>query len=420
FYVNSPYGIALAHNGNLTNSDELEEELYKSDLRHINTSSDSEVILNVFAHELHKVGQQKLTPEGVFEAVRSVHNRCRGAYAVVAMITGYGIVGFRDPFGIRPLIFGSKKNKDAGRDFMVASESVALVSQGFEVERDVAPGEAVFFDTHNNCHMRQCSDHASLTPCIFEHVYLARPDSIVDEVSVYKTRLRMGTKLAEKIMRNRPDHDIDVVMPIPDSGRTSAMSLAESLGVPYREGFIKNRYIGRTFIMPGQAVRKKSVRQKLSPVSLEFKDKVVCLVDDSIVRGTTCSQIIEMARDAGAQKVYFCSAAPAVRFPNVYGIDMPTSEELVAFNRTDEEVAEVINADWLVYQDLDDLVECSQAGNREIETFECSVFDGKYVTGDIDAAYMERVAASRNDTSRFGSDSTARTDASLINVHNDV
>ena len=268
--------------------------------------------------------------------------------------------------------------------------------------------------------MRQCSDHASLTPCIFEHVYLARPDSIVDEVSVYKTRLRMGTKLAEKITRNRPDHDIDVVMPIPDSGRTSAMSLAESLGVPYREGFIKNRYIGRTFIMPGQAVRKKSVRQKLSPVSLEFKDKVVCLVDDSIVRGTTCSQIIEMARDAGAQKVYFCSAAPAVRFPNVYGIDMPTSEELVAFNRTDEEVAEVINADWLVYQDLDDLVECSQAGNREIETFECSVFDGKYVTGDIDAAYMERVAASRNDTSRFGSDSTARTDASLINVHNDV
>jgi amidophosphoribosyltransferase len=420
FYVNSPYGIALAHNGNLTNSDELEEELYRSDLRHINTSSDSEVILNVFAHELHKVGQQKLTPEGVFEAVRSVHNRCRGAYAVVAMITGYGIVGFRDPFGIRPLIFGSKKNEGGGQDFMVASESVALVSQGFKIERDVAPGEAVFFDTQNNCHVRQCSDNAILSPCIFEHVYLARPDSIVDEVSVYKTRLRMGTKLAEKIRRNRPDHDIDVVMPIPDSGRTSAMSLAESLGVPYREGFIKNRYIGRTFIMPGQAVRKKSVRQKLSPVSLEFKDKVVCLVDDSIVRGTTCSQIIGMARDAGARKVYFCSAAPAVRFPNVYGIDMPTSEELVAFNRTDEEVAEVINADWLVYQDLDDLVECSKAGNRKIATFECSVFDGKYVTGDIDAAYIERVAASRNDTSRFGSDSNTRSEASLINVHNDV
>jgi amidophosphoribosyltransferase len=336
------------------------------------------------------------------------------------MITGYGIVGFRDPFGIRPLIFGSKKNKDAGQDFMVASESVALVSQGFKIERDVAPGEAVFFDTQNNCHVRQCSDKAILSPCIFEHVYLARPDSIVDEVSVYKTRLRMGTKLAEKIRRNRPDHDIDVVMPIPDSGRTSAMSLAESLGVPYREGFIKNRYIGRTFIMPGQAVRKKSVRQKLSPVSLEFKDKVVCLVDDSIVRGTTCSQIIEMARDAGARKVYFCSAAPAVRFPNVYGIDMPTSEELVAFNRTDEEVAKVINADWLVYQDLDDLVECSQAGNRKIATFECSVFDGKYVTGDIDAAYMERVAASRNDSSRFSPDSTTRSEASLINVHNDV
>jgi amidophosphoribosyltransferase len=336
------------------------------------------------------------------------------------MITGYGIVGFRDPFGIRPLIFGSKENRYGSQDYMLASESVALVSQGFQIERDVAPGEAVFFDVDNKCHVRECIDNAKLTPCIFEHVYLARPDSIVDEVSVYKTRLRMGTKLAEKICRSRPDHDIDVVMPIPDSGRTSAMSLAESLGVPYREGFIKNRYIGRTFIMPGQAVRKKSVRQKLSPVSLEFKDKVVCLVDDSIVRGTTCSQIIEMARDAGARKVYFCSAAPAVRFPNVYGIDMPTSEELVAFNRTDEEVAKVINADWLVYQDLHDLVECSRAGNRQIESFECSVFDGKYVTGDIDAAYMEKVAASRSDVSRFGSDSIASGDASLINVHNDT
>jgi amidophosphoribosyltransferase len=413
FYVNSPYGIALAHNGNLTNSDELEEELYRSDLRHINTSSDSEVILNVFAHELHKVGQQKLTPEGVFEAVRRVHRRCRGAYAVVAMITGYGIVGFRDPHGIRPLIFGMKKNDSGHRDFMIASESVALVSQGFEIERDVSAGEAVFFDTEHNCHTQQCSDNARLTPCIFEHVYLARPDSIVDEVSVYKTRLRMGVKLAEKICRSRPDHDIDVVMPIPDSGRTSAMSLAESLGVPYREGFIKNRYIGRTFIMPGQAVRKKSVRQKLSPISLEFKDKVVCLVDDSIVRGTTCSQIIGMARDAGARKVYFCSAAPAVRFPNVYGIDMPTSEELVAYNRTDEEVAQVINADWLVYQDLDDLVECSKVGNRSIDSFECSVFDGNYVTGDVDAAYMEKVAANRNETSRRAADAEIRNDASL-------
>ena len=303
---------------------------------------------------------------------------------------------------------------------MVASESVALQSLGFTIERDIDPGEAIYIENDGTLHTAQCADNPSLHPCIFEHVYLARPDSIVDEVSVYKTRLRMGVKLAEKIRRKRPDHDIDVVMPIPDSGRTSAMSLAESLGVPYREGFIKNRYIGRTFIMPGQAVRKKSVRQKLSPVSLEFRDKVVCLVDDSIVRGTTCSQIIGMARDAGARKVYFCSAAPAVRFPNVYGIDMPTSEELVAFNRTDKEVAEVINADWLVYQDLNDLVECSRAGNRKIATFECSVFDGKYVTGDIDAAYIERVAASRNDTSRFGSDSTTRSEASLINVHNDV
>jgi amidophosphoribosyltransferase len=419
FYVNSPYGIALSHNGNLTNAGELEEELYRADLRHINTFSDSEVLLNVFAHELQKIGEQNLTPEVVFKAVSNVHRRCRGAYAVVAMITGYGIVGFRDPHGIRPLVFGSRKNEEGSLDYMIASESVALVIQEFQLERDVAPGEAVFIDLENNCHIQQCAAEPKLSPCIFEHVYLARPDSIVDNVSVYKARLRMGAKLAEKIKTLRPNHDIDVVMPIPDSGRTAAMSLAETLDLPYREGFIKNRYIGRTFIMPGQAIRKKSVRQKLNPVSLEFKGKVVCLVDDSIVRGTTCSQIIQMARDAGARKVYFCSAAPAVRYPNVYGIDMPTSEELVAYNRTEDEIAKIIKADWLVYQDLEALIECSRVGNPSIAEFECSVFDGKYVTGDIDDVYISKISCERNDAAKQIADSSLRSEATLVNVHND-
>lgn len=421
FFVNSPYGIALAHNGNLTNADQLVKELYSSDLRHINTTSDSEVLLNVFAHELQNVGQRTLTPEGVFEAVRQVHRRCRGAYAVVAMITGYGVVGFRDPNGIRPLIFGRGKDELWGADYMVASESVAIVAQGYSIERDIAPGEAVFIDMSGQCHTQQCADNAQLSPCIFEHVYLARPDSIVDEVSIYKTRLRMGDALAKKIQRIRPDHDIDVVMPIPDSGRTAAMALAETLGVYFREGFIKNRYIGRTFIMPGQAMRKKSVRQKLNPVELEFKDKVVCLVDDSIVRGTTCSQIIQMARDSGAKKVYFCSAAPAVRFPNVYGIDMPAPEELVAHGRTDEEVCRHIGADWLVYQDLEDLKRCSKVGNPEIERFDCSVFDGDYITGDVDDAYIQRLSMERSDDAKRKRESPgARSEAALIDVHNDT
>ncbi len=421
FFVNSPYGIALSHNGNLTNARQLQDELYRADLRHINTTSDSEVLLNVFAHELQRVGQLRLTPEGVFEAVRQVHRRCRGAYAVVAMICGYGIVGFRDPHGIRPLIFGKGRSELWGADYMIASESVALVSQGFKVERDVAPGEAVYIDLAGQCHTRQCAAEPSLTPCIFEHVYLARPDSIVDGVSIYKARLRMGDKLAQKIRRIRPDHDIDVVMPIPDSGRTAAMAMAESLGLPFREGFIKNRYIGRTFIMPGQAIRKKSVRQKLNPVELEFKDKVVCLVDDSIVRGTTCSQIIQMARDSGAKKVYFASAAPAVRFPNVYGIDMPAPEELVAHGRTDEEVARHIGADWLVYQDLDDLIECSQVGNSGIEQFDCSVFDGRYITGDVDDAYIQRLSTERSDSAKLRRDTpTTRSETALIDVHNDA
>jgi len=424
FFVNSPYGIALAHNGNLTNADQLQEELFRADLRHINTTSDSEVLLNVFAHELQKVVRDKvgLAPQDVFKAVRRVHERCRGAYAVVVMITGYGVVGFRDPNGIRPLVYGRGRSELWGADYMIASESVALVSQGYTVERDVAPGEAVFIDTAGNCHTQQCADNPCLSPCIFEHVYLARPDSIADGVSIYKARLRMGDKLAQKIKRLRPDHDIDVVMPIPDSGRTAAMALAETLGVCYREGFIKNRYIGRTFIMPGQAIRKKSVRQKLNPVELEFKDKVVCLVDDSIVRGTTCSQIIQMARDVGAKKVYFCSAAPAVRFPNVYGIDMPAPEELVAHGKTDEEIARVIGADWLVYQDLDDLIECSRFGNPEITRFDCSVFDGDYITGDVDDAYFHRLSSERNDLAKQKKSGgrALRSEAALIDVHNDV
>ena len=424
FFVNSPYGISLAHNGNLTNADQLQEELFKSDRRHINTTSDSEVLLNVFAHELYGIIQHKtsLSADDVFGAVRRVHERCRGAYAVVALIAGFGVVGFRDPNGIRPLIFGRGRSELWGADYMIASESVALVSQGFTVERDIAPGEAVFIDTAGKCHAQQCAENPALNPCIFEHVYLARPDSIVDEVSIYKARLRMGDKLAQKVKQLRPDHDIDVVMPIPDSGRTAAMAMAESLGVHFREGFIKNRYIGRTFIMPGQSIRKKSVRHKLNPVELEFKDKVVCLVDDSIVRGTTCSQIIQMARDVGAKKVYFCSAAPAVRFPNVYGIDMPAPEELVAHGRTDEEVAQHIGADWLVYQDLDDLIECSKIGNPKIERFDCSVFDGRYVTGDVDDAYIQRLSTERSDSAKQRREypAASRGESALIDVHNDV
>lgn len=423
FFVNSPFGIALAHNGNLTNADRLEEELFRSDRRHINTTSDSEVLLNVFAHELDEVLHQRkgLSPDDIFEAVAAVHRRCRGAYAVVAMIAGHGVVGFRDPNGIRPLCFGKDDGSEGQPDWMIASESVALVAQGFDVERDVAPGEAVFIDTEGRCHTRQCATDPQLRPCIFEHVYLARPDSVTDGVSVYRARLRMGEALARKIQRLRPDHDIDAVIPIPDSGRTAAIALATSLGVHLREGFIKNRYIGRTFIMPGQAQRRKSVRQKLNPVESEFKDRVVCLVDDSIVRGTTSSQIIQMARDAGARKVYFCSAAPPVRFPNVYGIDMPAPEELVAHGRTEEEVQEHIHADWLVYQDLDDLIACSQIDNPSIRQFDCSVFDGQYVTGDIDAAYIDRISAQRGDEAKQARERRGgRAETTLVEVSSEV
>ena len=336
-----------------------------------------------------------------------LHRRCKGAYAAVALINGYGVVAFRDPRGIRPLVFGQRPTLH-GLEHMIASETVALDALGFEVSRDVAPGEAVYITRDGHRFTQPCADDARLTPCIFEHVYLARPDSVVDGISVYKARLRMGEKLAQKVLRLAPDHDIDVVMPIPDSGRTAALAMALELGVKYREGFIKNRYIGRTFIMPGQVEREKSVRKKLNPIGLEFKGKVVCLVDDSIVRGTTCSQIIQMARDSGAKKVYYCSAAPPVRHPNVYGIDMPAADELIAHNRSVDDVAREIGADWLVYQDLDDLVECAREGNPEIERFECSVFDGEYVTGDIDAGYLADLNQNRNDKAKSQRDAAAR------------
>jgi amidophosphoribosyltransferase len=397
FYVNSPYGLSLAHNGNLTNTAELSNDLFNEDLRHINTDSDSEVLLNVFAHELQQLHKVVPAAEDIFEAVRGVHRRCRGGYVALVMIAGYGIVGFRDKFGIRPLVFG-KRDNNGSTEYMLASESVALDSQGFTLVRDVAPGEAVYIDVHGNLSTAICAESTAYAPCIFEHVYFARPDSLMDGVSVYKSRLRMGERLADKLKRLRPDHDIDVVIPIPDTSRTSALELANRLGLKYREGFVKNRYIGRTFIMPGQSERRKSVRQKLNAIELEFRGKNVLLVDDSIVRGTTCKQIIQMARDAGAKKVYFASAAPAVRYPNVYGIDMPSASELIAHGRTDEEVEKLIGADWLIFQDLEDLIAASAEGNPNITSFECSVFDGNYVTGDVDEQYLRTLENNRNDT----------------------
>ncbi|MDJ0777369.1 MAG: amidophosphoribosyltransferase [Gammaproteobacteria bacterium] len=399
FYVNSPYGITLAHNGNLTNVDKLKAELYQSDLRHINTESDTEVLLNVFAHELHSCGSLQLNAEEIFTAITETHKRIEGAYAVVAMLTGKGILGFRDPSGIRPVVYG-KRESDSGTEYMIASESVALQASGFELIADLRPGEAVFIDADGEIFVRQCASHTELTPCIFEYVYLARPDSIIDDIYVYKARLRMGVKLARKILRQMPEHDIDVVIPIPDTSRPAAMELAYHLGVKFREGFIKNRYIGRTFIMPGQKMRKKSVRRKLNPIDIEFKGKNVLLVDDSIVRGTTSQQIIQMAREAGAKKVYIASAAPPVRYPNVYGIDMPAAHELVAHDRSEEEIAAAIGADWLIYQDLDDLIDAVQKGNRGIKRFDCSCFDGKYVTATIDDDYLDRVSNLRNDSAR--------------------
>lgn len=396
FYVNSPFGLTLAHNGNLTNTEELKHALFIEDQRHINTDSDSEVLLNVFAHELQQLRKLELTVDDVFTAVSRVHQRVRGAYAVVVMIAGFGILGFRDPHGIRPIVFGERKT-DKGSEFMIASESVALDVLGFDLIRDVEPGEAVFIEESGVLHTKQCSDVVDHCPCIFEYVYFARPDSIIDDILVYKARLRMGEKLAEKIMRIWPDHDIDVVIPIPDTSRTAALQMANRLGVKYREGFIKNRYIGRTFIMPGQQKRKKSVKQKLNAIDLEFDGKNVLLVDDSVVRGTTSEQIIQMAREAGAKKVYFASAAPPVRYPNVYGIDMPVADELIAHGRTEDEVCAAIGADRLIYQDLEDLIEAVRKGNRDIQHFDTSCFSCEYITGDIDDAYLENVQVLRND-----------------------
>lgn len=396
FYVNSPYGIALAHNGNLTNANEIAESIFNADLRHINTNSDSEVLLNVFAHELQRLGQLVPRAEDIFYAVSQLHRRCRGGYAVLAMITGHGIVGIRDPHGIRPLCYGVR-HTDAGPEYMVASESVALDAAGYQLVRDIEPGEAIYINAEGEVFTKQCAEDPKLIPCLFEYVYLARPDSVMDGVSVYKARLKAGEYLAKQILEEWPDHDIDVVIPIPDTSRTAATELASMLGVKQREGFIKNRYIGRTFIMPGQSQRKKSVRQKLNPIELEFRDKNVLLVDDSVVRGTTSQQIIEMAREMGAKKVYFASAAPAVRYPNVYGIDMPSATELVAHGRTDDEVGAAIGADRMIYLTLDNLIKSTQGGDIKIDQFDCSVFDGKYITGDIDDAYLARLEQARND-----------------------
>ncbi len=412
-YVNSPFGICLAHNGNLTNADELNEDLFRTDRRHINTNSDSEVLLNVFAHELQNVSGLRTTPDEIFGAVERVHKRAVGAYAVVALITGYGILGFRDPQGIRPLVYGRRETA-AGYEYMIASESVALSVLGYEIVADVKPGEAVYIEMNGQVHTRQCVEANTYSPCIFEYVYLARPDSVIDQISVYKARLKMGEKLADRILEKYPDHDIDVVIPIPDTSCTAALPMAHRLGVKYREGLVKNRYIGRTFIMPGQKERQTSVRRKLSPIELEFRGKNVLLVDDSIVRGTTSKQIVQMARDSGANKVYLASAAPPVRYPNVYGIDMPAAHEFLAHGQTTEEIAAYIGADWLLYQELDDLIECATGINPEVERFDCSVFDGEYITGNIDENYLSRVEGLRNDTAK----ASQRKDAEVIELHN--
>ena len=399
FYVNSPYGICLAHNGNLTNADELKKEIFRDEQRHINTDSDSEVLLNVFAHELQHPGKLRIDENDIFHAVTRVHERCRGGYAAVVMINGYGIVGFRDPYGIRPILFG-KRETEQGTEYMIASESVAMNVLDFEVVRDIAPGEAVFISVDGKLSTRQCAQHPISSPCIFEYVYLARPDSVIDGISVYQARIRMGEKLAHKIERIWPNHDIDVVIPIPDTSRTAALQLCQVLNLPYREGFVKNRYIGRTFIMPGQSQRKKSVRQKLNAIGSEFKNKNVLLVDDSIVRGTTSQQIIQMARDSGARKVYFASAAPPVRYPNVYGIDMPSVNELIAHGRNEEEIARAIGADKLVYQDLPDLIEAVREGNPKISGFDTSCFSGEYITGSVSQDYLDYLEKIRCDMAK--------------------
>ncbi|MCE1182113.1 MAG: amidophosphoribosyltransferase [Rhodocyclales bacterium] len=395
FYVNSPFGIVLGHNGNLTNAEQLKDEMFRLDRRHINTNSDSEVLLNVLAHELQSAASgYELDVDAIFQAVAGVHRRCRGAYAVVALIAGYGLLAFRDPHGIRPLIYGENQTPE-GTEYLVSSESVALDTLGFKTVRDLEPGEAIFIDLDKKLHSRQCAQQPMYAPCIFEYVYLARPDTIIDGVSVYEARLKMGESLAEKVKKIIPVEEIDVVIPIPDSSRPSAMQLAQALGISFREGFVKNRYVGRTFIMPGQAMRRKSVRQKLNTVGQEFKGKRVLPVDDSIGRGTTSREIVEMARAAGAVKVYFASASPPVRYPNVYGIDMPTRAELIATGRTDAQIADEIGADALVYQDLEALKQSVTALRSDLTVFDAACFDGCYVTGDIDEYYLDAVEGKR-------------------------
>ncbi|WP_101925076.1 amidophosphoribosyltransferase [Luteimonas rhizosphaerae] len=396
FYVNSPYGIALAHNGNLVNTDQLRQQVFETDRRNVNTESDSEVLLNVFAHELDR--EKALTPEAAFRAVEGVNRRARGGYAVVATVLGLGLVAFRDPHGIRPLVLG-RRETDAGVEYAVASESVALDILGFEHLRDVEPGEGIVITARGELHHRQCAPAQQHAPCIFEYVYFARPDSMIENISVHKARMRMGVTLGEKILRERPDHDIDVVIPIPDTSRDSALEIANTLGVKYREGFIKNRYVGRTFIMPGQGERAKSVKRKLNPIPLEFRNRVVLLVDDSIVRGTTSKQIVQMARDAGAKKVYLASAAPPVRYPNIYGIDMPSVDELVAHNRSEQDIEQFLGCDWLIYQDLADLESAVSGPKFPGRVFDSSCFSGEYVTG-IEAGYFERLQQLRSDDAK--------------------
>lgn len=397
FYVNSPFGITLTHNGNLTNAHELRKTLFETARRHVNTSSDSEILLNVLAHELDQFDHFPLTAENIFTAIAAMHNKVRGAYACVAMIIGHGLVAFRDPFGIRPLVLGKRTLEDGQNEYMVASESVALDTLGFEFLRDVAPGEAIYITEQGELYSRQCAENPQLTPCLFEFVYLARPDSFIDKISVNKARLRMGQKLGAKIARQWQDLEIDVVIPIPETSCDSALEIAYILGKPYRQGFVKNRYVGRTFIMPGQQERRKSVRRKLNVNRAEFRGKNVLLVDDSIVRGTTSEQIVELARESGAKKVYFASASPEVRFPNVYGIDMPSANELIAHGREVDEIRQLIGADDLIFQDLTDLIAAVREENPDITTFECSVFNGVYVTKDIDQAYLDYLENLRKD-----------------------
>ncbi|TRW49340.1 amidophosphoribosyltransferase [Aliidiomarina halalkaliphila] len=404
FYVNSPFGIAMAHNGNLTNAEQLQANLFEKARRHINTSSDSEILLNIFAYELMQAEQLELSENDIFAAVSKLHDQVRGAYAVVAMIIGHGLVAFRDPHGIRPLALGQRQTPQ-GMEYMVASESVAIDGTGFTYLRDVEPGEAIYITETGQLFSRQCARDPVHNPCIFEYVYFARPDSFLDKASVYASRINMGRKLGEKVQRDYPNLDVDVIIPIPETACDIALEMSRVLDIPYRQGFVKNRYIGRTFIMPGQTQRRKSVRRKLNAISAEFRGKSVLLVDDSIVRGTTSEQIIEMAREAGARKVYFASAAPEIRFPNVYGIDMPSANELIGYGRDSDEICKIIGADGLIYQELDDLIAAVQAENPDITTFETSVFNGEYVTGDISQEYLDRLHASRNDNARSSSDS---------------